>query len=79
MTPTQTPAQEREHFFKLLHGFHTAMLITHAGADRLRTRPMAVAHTEGDGRVWFITDAASAKAHEIETAARGPLPCSCLG
>ena len=38
MTSTQTPAQEREHFFKLLYGFYTAMLITHADADRLRAR-----------------------------------------
>jgi general stress protein 26 len=28
---------------------------------------MAVAQTEDDGRVWFITDAQSARAHEIET------------
>ncbi len=72
MTPTQTPDQEREHFFKLLHQFHTAMLITHAGEGRLRARPMAVAKAEdGDeGRVWFFTQAESAKVHEIDVDTR---------
>ncbi len=77
MTTTQTPAQEREHFFKLLHQFHTAMLVTHVGEDRLRARPMAVAKAEdGDeGRVWFLTHAESAKAHEIDVDTRVHLVC----
>ncbi len=75
MTPAQTPVQEREHLLKLLQQFHTAMLVTHAGADRLRARPMAVAKVEEDGRVWFLTDVDSAKAHEIETDTRVHLVC----
>ena len=66
MNETPTPAEQREHFHKLLKQFSTAMLVTHAGLDKLRARPMAIAQIEEDGRVWFITGAESAKAHEIE-------------
>ena len=74
-TPAAEPAAERAHFLKLLHEFHTAMLVTHIGEDRLRARPMAVAHIEENGRMWFFSDDHSAKAHEIETDTRVHIVC----
>ncbi len=74
-TTAAEPAAERTHFHALLTHFHTAMLVTHAGADRLRARPMAVAKIEDDSRMWFFTDADSAKAHEIETDTRVHIVC----
>ncbi len=66
MHESPSPAEQREHFHKLLMQFHTAMLVTHADAGQMRARPMALARVEEDGRVWFITGAESAKIHEIE-------------
>ncbi len=76
-----TPAEhapsekERAHFLQLLHQFHTAMLVTHESEDRLRARPMAVAKIEDDGKLWFLTDAENAKAHEIERDTRVHIVC----
>lgn len=41
------------------------MLITHATDGQLRARPMAIAQIEPSCRLWFLTDAQSAKVHEI--------------
>ena len=51
------------------------MLITHAGEGRLRARPMAIAKVEEDARVWFITGADTAKAHEIASDKRVHIVC----
>ncbi len=75
MAETHPVSEQQGHFRKLLQQFHTAMLVTHAGEDRLRARPMAVAEAEEDGRVWFLTHAESAKAHEIETDTRVHIVC----
>ena len=70
-----TSFEEREHCQELLKQFHTAMLVTHAGDERLRARPMAIAEVMDDGRVWFITAAESAKAHEISRDTRVHIVC----
>ncbi|MGB8167900.1 MAG: pyridoxamine 5'-phosphate oxidase family protein [Chthoniobacteraceae bacterium] len=70
MNENPSPAAQREQFHELLKQFSTAMLITNAGEDRLRARPMAVARVEDDDRVWFITGAETAKVHEIENDTR---------
>jgi general stress protein 26 len=75
MNTTPPTTEQREHFHKLLKQFSTAMLVTHAGLDRLRARPMAIAQVEDDCRVWFITGAESAKAHEIEADTRVHIIC----
>ena len=75
MNETPPPAEQREHFHKLLKQFNTAMLVTHAGEGRLRARPMVVAQVEDDGRVWFITGAETAKTHEIEADTRVHIIC----
>ena len=75
MSTTPSPTEQREHFHKLLQQFHTAMLVTHGGDDRLRARPMAIAKVEEDNRVWFITGAESGKTHEIESETRVHIVC----
>ena len=50
----------------LLNKFGTAMLVTHAGGDKMRARPMAIAHVEDNCDLWFITARETAKVHEIE-------------
>src|SRR6187549_1353382 len=60
--------------YELLHGFSTAMLITHSGG-RLRARPMAIASLTESCELWFITGQDSAKAHEIERDTRVNVVC----
>jgi general stress protein 26 len=48
-------------FVEMLSGFDTAMLTTHCPDDRLAARPMAIADTDSDGSVWFVTDRDSGK------------------
>ncbi len=75
MSASTTPAEQREHLYKLLKGFNTAMLVTHGDEDHLRVRPMAIAQVADDGQVWFITNVETAKAHEIEHDSRVHLVC----
>ncbi len=70
MSAPLTDAAKREHFLELLNQFSTAMLVTHGNGGQIRSRPMAVARVERDGRIWFITGAETGKVHEIETNAR---------
>jgi len=56
--------------YDLLQKFHTAMLVTHVVSGDVRARPMAIADTEKNGAIWFITDRESAKVHEIENDTR---------
>jgi general stress protein 26 len=48
-------------FVEMLSGFDLAMLTTHCPNDRLSARPMAIADTDSDGSVWFVTDRDSGK------------------
>ncbi|MGV3774602.1 MAG: pyridoxamine 5'-phosphate oxidase family protein [Verrucomicrobiales bacterium] len=58
---------EAEKFCELLGKFSTAVLVTHAGMNKLRARPMAISQVEANGDLWFVTGAETAKAHEIES------------
>ncbi len=51
------------------------MLVTHAGDEHLRARPMAIAQVEEDCRIWFITGAETGKVHEIESDTRVHIVC----
>lgn len=51
---------------ELIGKFRTAMLVTHESDHRLNTVPMAVAHVEESGLVWFFTSRDSGKAHNVE-------------
>ena len=50
---------------KLLTGFRVAMLTTVGPGGALRSRPMATARAQGDGDVWFLTKAGTAKVGEV--------------
>src|SRR5438477_7370528 len=60
------PENDTQKFYELLKDFKTAMLITHAGNDKLRARPMAIAQIEPNCRLWFLSGLETAKTHEIE-------------
>lgn len=57
-------ASERKEFLELLKHFDAAMLVT-ARDRQLRSRPMAIAESTDDGRLWFVTSVDSAKLDEI--------------
>ncbi len=56
----------REHFLELLKEFDNAMLVTRAQDGELRARPMAIADTERDGDLWFLTGIDAPKVDEIQ-------------
>jgi general stress protein 26 len=66
---------QMEKFRELLKDFDTAVLITHAGGNLLRARPMAIAAVDEACDLWFITGRDSAKAHEIEINTRVHVVC----
>lgn len=59
----ETTPHEKLH--DLLEDFDTAMLVTRAVDGEMRSRPMAIADIEGDGVMWFLTQADSSKMDEI--------------
>ena len=63
-----TPENTREHLYKLLKGFDTAMLVTQASNDDLHGRPMAIAELSEDGDTYFATSIDSTKVDEVEKA-----------
>ena len=61
-----TAAQDkRGEFRKALEHFDDAMLVTRSADGALRARPMAVAESQADGDVWFVTYIDSPKVDEI--------------
>ena len=53
-----------ENYLEILESFDTAMLVTLRG-NEVRSRPMAIADTSPDGRLWFLTSVESGKLEEI--------------
>lgn len=51
---------------EMIQGIRIAMLTTAMPDGTLRSRPMAAQQTEFDGDLWFFTEAASEKVHEIQ-------------
>jgi general stress protein 26 len=56
--------QDLKQFTEILRAFDTAMLVTRRDHE-LRSRPMRIADTTEDGRVWFVTSIDSAKLEEL--------------
>jgi general stress protein 26 len=52
-------------FDEVLAHFDTAMLVTLTPEGEIRARPMALAASQADGDLWFITSIDSPKADEI--------------
>jgi general stress protein 26 len=56
----------QQNFLEILRKFDRAMLITHAPTTGFHARPMAIADTDDDGGVWFISGADTAKVDELQ-------------
>lgn len=56
-----------ENYREILESFDTAMLITQRDSE-IRSRPMAIADSSADGRLWFLTDIESGKLDELTDA-----------
>jgi general stress protein 26 len=61
-----THDKAEQHFFEILKEFDQAMLVTHGSTAGLHARPMAIAGTEEDGSIWFITGGETSKVYELE-------------
>lgn len=57
--------EKREHVWKLVSAFDTAMLITSAIGGGLRSRPLSIAKKRKDDRLYFATAIESEKVQEI--------------
>ena len=56
----------RQKLIATLRDFETVMVATTAEDGSLHARPMAIAEIDGDGELWFVTSADSAKLREVE-------------
>jgi general stress protein 26 len=55
----------REEFLSVLTRFDHAMLVTRDPSGGLRSRPMAIADSSEDGRLWFMSNVHSGKQEEL--------------
>jgi general stress protein 26 len=63
-------AEKQERLATLLKGFDVAMLVSRTAAGDLRSRPLAIAESRGDGMLYFATAAESEKVTELEAEPR---------
>ena len=64
---TTTPEEKaQQNFLQILKGFDQAMLVTHGSSAGIHARPMAIADTDSDGSLWFITGGDTPKVFELE-------------
>lgn len=56
----------RQKIFELIGEFDTAMLVTAHPGWGLRARPMAIADTDDQGGLWFVTSSETPKVEEVE-------------
>lgn len=61
---TESGGDQYEQFLKILGEFEHAMLVTRQG-QAMRSRPMAVAESTADGKLWFMSNAGSGKHAEL--------------
>ncbi len=64
MAGTDTDAQKK--LMSLIEGMHIAMLATRGVDGKFRSRPMALADSEFDGHLYFLTGDDSGKVHDLE-------------
>ncbi|MBN1236964.1 MAG: pyridoxamine 5'-phosphate oxidase family protein [Gammaproteobacteria bacterium] len=66
MSRDDTGQEERqEEFLSVLARFDHAMLVTRDPSGGLRSRPMAIADSSEDGRLWFMSNVHSGKQEEL--------------
>lgn len=58
-------ADPHDKFNDLIADFDTAMLVSRGAGGELRSRPMAIADVEPDGKLWFFTQSDSGKMNEL--------------
>ncbi len=61
-----SPADHIARVNDLIEDIHTAMFVTALPDGTLRSRPMATQQMDAEGCLWFFTEAASGKVHEIK-------------
>jgi general stress protein 26 len=61
-----TQDKAEQHFLEVLKDFDQAMLVTHGSSVGFHARPMAIAKTETDGSIWFITGGDTPKVDELQ-------------
>jgi len=61
-----TQDKAEQHFSEVLKEFDQAMLVTHGSSVGFHARPMAIAKTEADGSIWFITGGDTSKVDELK-------------
>lgn len=61
-----TEAKAEQHFHEVLKDFDEAMLVTHGSQAGLHARPMAIAKTEQDGGIWFVSGGDTSKVSELQ-------------
>lgn len=64
MAGTDTDAQKK--LMSLIEGIDVAMLATRGADGKFRSRPMALADSEFDGHLYFLTGDDSGKVHDLE-------------
>ena len=64
MAGTGKDAQQK--VMELIKGMRIAMMATRGPDGKFRSRPMAVADTEFDGHLYFLTGEGSGKVHDLE-------------
>jgi general stress protein 26 len=63
---TKDETDNAKHLFELIATFSTAMLVTRTAESTLRARPLSVASSHDDGRVYFSTSIDSPKVLELD-------------
>lgn len=64
MAGTDKDAQKK--LMDLIEGMHIGMLATRGPDGKFRSRPMALADSEFDGHLYFLTGEGSGKVHDLE-------------
>jgi general stress protein 26 len=65
MNRREEQTERTEGIRKVVEGFQTAMLVSHAEDGALRARPMSLAKVDERGDVYFVTAIDSAKTDEL--------------
>lgn len=66
MSRDETRSEDRrEEFLSVLNGFDHAMLVTRDPTGGLRSRPMAIAESSNEGKLWFVSNVHSGKQQEL--------------
>jgi len=63
--PVETAQQAEQKFIEVLRSFDYAMLVSSGAGAEPHARPMAIAESDTDGTIWFLTGKDTQKVFEI--------------